>query len=57
MSSFLLTLVPVPGYLLWSHSAGNNLESVRGKTGLTKLPRATSPLPWRVIFNPGQFTH
>ena len=56
MSSFLLTHDLVPGCLLLLHSAENMLEGLHGKTGLARLPPATSALPWRVILNPGQFT-
>lgn len=57
MSSFFLILALVPGCLLLPLSAEKILEGVHGKTGFAKLPPATSPLPWKAIFNPGQFTH
>lgn len=47
----------MPGCLLLPLSAEKILEGVHGKTGFAKLPPATSPLPWKAIFNPGQFTH
>lgn len=57
MNSFFLILALVPGFLLLFLSAEKILEGVHGKTGFAKLPPATSPLPQKVIFNPGQFTH
>lgn len=57
MNSFFLILTLMPGFLLLPLSAEKILEGVHGKTGFAKLPPATSPLPQKVIFNPGQFTH
>lgn len=57
MNSFFLILALVPGFLLLPLSAEKILEGVHGKTGFAKLPPATSPLPQKAIFNPGQFTH
>lgn len=57
MNSFFLILALVPGCLLLPLSAEKMLEGVHGKTGFAKLPPATSSLPWKPIFNPGQFTH
>lgn len=57
MNSFFLILALLPGFLLLPLSAEKILEGVHGKTGFAKLPPATSPLPQKVIFNPGQFTH
>lgn len=57
MNSFFLIFAPVPGCLLLPLSAEKISEGVHGKTGFAKLPPLTSPLPWKAIFNPGQFTY
>lgn len=57
MNSFFLIFALVPGCLLLPLSAEKISEGVHGKTGFAKLPPLTSPLPWKAIFNPGQFTY